>query len=196
MSMRMTSGFLFLLMFQCPEDSLIFLLDLLRERDCTIKGFRGSRVFVHVPILLFYYPEIQSAVPGDHQGLQCGLDIFPGRSQRKIFIVSRILCNNKIPLKLVLIDYNLSYLSSLKQIFIIWRYNCCGHFFLNCYGGWNVIIVTNYIYIDIPNLHYQPKPSLWTPDLYSWSPVAIFAYTSSPIYWALHSYECLIVLLP
>lgn len=28
---------------------------------------------------------------------------------------------------------------------------------------------------------YQPKPSLWTPDLYSWSSIAILASTSSLI---------------
>lgn len=47
------------------------------------EGFRGSRVFVHVPIPIFHYTEIQSAVPGYHQGLQCSLDIFPRKDMKK-----------------------------------------------------------------------------------------------------------------
>lgn len=68
-SMKMTSRFLF-----PPMVSLS-----LRLRDFSTRpsegerlyheGFRGSRVFVHVPIPVFPYPEIQSAVPGDHQRL-------------------------------------------------------------------------------------------------------------------------------
>lgn len=81
MSMRMTSGFLFLLMVSLS----------LRFPDFSTRPSEGERLyhervgcfFLHVPIPIFHYPEIQSAVPGDHQGLQCGLDIFPRKDTKK-----------------------------------------------------------------------------------------------------------------
>lgn len=146
-SMGMTRGFLFPLMVALSLRFPDFPTRPSEGERLYYEGFRGSRDFVHVPIPISHYPEIQSQFQVTIRGCNVVLTFSPGKTWRKILVV-RILCKSKFSLKLVLIDFNLSYLSSLKQIFIIWRYNYCGHF-LTIKGEWNVIIVTNYIYIYI-----------------------------------------------
>lgn len=116
-SMRMTSALLSVLWSHCSLHSLSFSLDPQRERERLYKERLKSEAWL-LPMFFLpvcHYPEVRSMVPCDCQGLSCGLHLFPWKEVNAV----STLCKNKFPLKIVLIDFNLSYVSSLKKIFII-----------------------------------------------------------------------------